>query len=135
MKMKAEVITYTEGEDPVQKVFDRLGDAAKGVTVYGNRVLVATAPHKDRSSGGIIFTDSIKAEGRYQGKVGLVLAIGPTAFQYDGSYQWEGPAPEVGSWVFFRTPDTWECGLNGVSCRFVRDELIVGEVDGPDAIW
>ena len=135
MKMKAQVITYAEGEDPKQKVMDALGDALKGVHVYGNRVLVATAPHKDRSAGGIILTDKMIEEERYQGKVGLVLALGPAAFKYDGSFEWEGRKPDIGSWVFFRTPDASEFGLHGVSCRFIRDELIVGEVDGPGSIW
>lgn len=133
--MKAQVLTYKDGEDPKKVIFDALGNAVEQISVYGNRVLVATAPHCERSKGGIIFTDKAVDENRYQGKVGLVLKLGEAAFKFDGSYDWVGAKPEVGSWVFYRVPDAWECGVNGVSCRFIRDEFIVGEVPFPEAIW
>lgn len=133
--MQAQVLTYTGEQDPKKIVTDAIGAALNGVTVFGNRVLVATAPHCERSRGGIIFTDKAVDENRYQGKVGLILKVGEGAFKFDGSYEWGGGKPAIGSWVFYRTPDSWECGLNGVSCRFIRDEYIVGEVNSPDAIW
>jgi co-chaperonin GroES (HSP10) len=133
--MQAQVLTYTVGQDPKKVVMDAVGSAIDEISVFGNRVLVATAPHCERSKGGIIFTDKAVDENKYQGKVGLVLKMGDAAFSYDGSYEWVGEKPEVGSWVFYRTPDSWECGLNGISCRFIRDEHIVGELNSPDAIW
>ena len=133
--MKAKIVTYTENQDPVQAILEEIGDSLNGIEVFGNRVLVATAPRCERSRGGIIFTDKNIDEERYQGKVGLILKMGEGAFKFDGSYEWVGPAPKVGDWVFYRTPDSWECGVSGVSCRFIRDEYIVGKVNSPDAIW
>lgn len=133
--MKAQVLKYTGDQCPKKVVMDTVGKALENVHVFGNRVLVATAPSCERSKGGIILTDKSVDENRYQGKVGLVLKMGEGAFKYDGSYEWEGKKPVVGSWVFYRTPDSWECGLGGVSCRFIRDEHIIGEVNSPDAIW
>jgi co-chaperonin GroES (HSP10) len=133
--MEAKVLRYKEGEDPKAVITEAIGNALNDVTVYGNRVLVATAPHCERSKGGILFTDGSIDENKYQGKVGLILKFGEGAFKYDGSYEWIGAKPVVGSWVFYRTPDSWECGLNGISCRFIRDEYIVGEVAAPNTVW
>ena len=133
--MKAQILTYVEGQDPKEIIFDAVKDDLPKLNIYGNRVLVATAPHMERSKGGIIFTDKVKEENRYQGKVGLVLKLGPSAFKYDGSYEWEGDKPVIGSWVFYRTPDSWECGIAGVSCRFIRDSYVIGEVAEPNMIW
>jgi co-chaperonin GroES (HSP10) len=128
--------SYKDGQDPRQVLFDLLKDALPLIEPpYGKRVLVATAPHRDRSAGGILYTDKRKDEGRYQGKVGLVLMIGPTAFKYDGQYDWEGPRPIIGDWVYYRPSDAFETGINGVPCRFVNDDLILGRVSDPEVIF
>lgn len=130
-----EIKTYADGEDPRNVVLNAIGKAIDSVEVFGSRVLVATAPHKDRSKGGIIFTDKRLDEGRYQGKVGLILKVGPSAFKYDGEFKWEGAIPEVGDWVCFRPSDSWESAINGLSCRFILDSLIVGRVHSPEDIY
>jgi co-chaperonin GroES (HSP10) len=128
--------TYEEGIDPRKVLFDLVKEHLNHIDApYGNRVLVATAPHCDKSSGGIIYTSKRVDEGRYQGKVGLILMTGPTAFKYDGMYDWEGPKPSVGDWVYYRPTDSYETGINGVPCRFIRDELIIGRVTEPEAIY
>ena len=138
--MQVKVPEYDAGEDPKAKIFEALGESLAGIAVYGNRVLIATAPHMTRSHGGILYTDKAKDEQRYQGKVGLVLAIGDSAFKFDGQFEWDGPVPSVGDWVFYRASDTFECGVrvkgnSGLSCRFIRDELILGRLEDPDLIW
>lgn len=133
--MQVSVIEYRKGEDPRAVINRRLADDAARVEVFGNRVLIATSPVLTASAGGIIFTDKTKNEERFQGKVGLILKVGPVAFKYDGSYPWEGPVPVVGDWVFYRASDTWECAIGGVSCRFIDDSMIVGRIPEPELIW
>lgn len=135
MSRRAEVLKYDGDQDPKQVVFDAVRDALANIELFGNRVLVATAPHLERTAGGIIMTDKTISEERFQGKTGLVLKLGETAFKYDGSFEWVGDAPVAGEWVFYRTPDSWECGVNGVSCRVIRDENIIGRVAAPGTIW
>jgi hypothetical protein len=36
--------------------------------------------------------------------------------------------------VFYRNADTHECSINKISCRFIKDHLIIGKVSAPDAI-
>jgi co-chaperonin GroES (HSP10) len=102
---------------------------------HGNRVLVATYVTRQRSKGGIIFTDKRKDASRFEGKVGLVIAVGPTAFRYDGAYEWEGPKPEVGDWIWYRASDAAERFIKDVSCRTIEDDRIEGSTDDPAAIF
>lgn len=139
--MKVEVLSYTVGvDDPKKVITDKVeSHVKKGIrNLLGNRVLVATAPHAIASKGGILFTQKTKDEQRYQGTVGLVLAMGPTAFWYEddeGKFSNEGPRAEVGDWVWFRNADTWECGINEVSCRIIKDNMILGILDDPEVVW
>ena len=138
-RSKPQALKYSYGvDDPKQVILDALGDALQYIPdIYGNLVLVATAPTPE-SYGSIIRPDGNLEEGRYQGKVGLILGWGPTAFKYDPafpSYPWEGPKPNVHDFVFYRTSDAWEIGINGVSCRFIADDCIKGCVTEIEVVW
>jgi co-chaperonin GroES (HSP10) len=131
----AKVIEYTEGEDPKEAVLRELGDALDSFTsMYSNTVLLVTAPTMAKSKGGIIFSDKTKGEERFQGKVGLIVMIGEVAFNDPEIWPDETTCPVVGDWVFYRNADTHECKINGISCRFIKDHLIIGKVSTPDAI-
>jgi hypothetical protein len=138
-RTKAEQLVYAIGtDDPKKVVLDALADSLNFIPdLYGAQVLVATAPSPNKR-GSFIMPDKTNDEGRYQGKVGLVLGWGPKAFKYDPqypSYPWDGPKPELGDWVFYTASDSWECGINGVSCRFILDDCIRGRVTDIEVIW
>ena len=56
-----------------------VGDLS-GVEVFNTQVLVAVYIRPEKTSGGIIRPDSVREEDKYQGKVGLLLKKGRTAF-------------------------------------------------------
>ena len=133
--MYVQVLTYVEGQDPKEVVLSKLKEAIGKIEVYGDRVLVATAPAREASKGGVLFTQKAKDENRFQAKSGLILKMGEDAFKYNGRYEAKGPHPEVGDWVFYRTSDSMECGILGSSCRIILSDLIMGKVSDPDLIW
>jgi hypothetical protein len=112
------------------------------------------------TSGGIIMTQRTSEEDRWQGKVGLVLRVGPLAFDFeevlayvesameDGVQHAEAREqahrefgiPQVGDWVAYRGSETWETGIEVArstfaSCRFVFDDAIVARVENPSVIY
>jgi hypothetical protein len=140
--MNIKQLEYKPGvEDPKEVVLARVGaELEKFPEIYGSRVLVATAPSASTlgRSGLLVATDKQKDEGRWQGKVGLILKLGTTAFENDPrfpSYEWKGPKPSVGDWVFYRTSDAWETGIGGISCRHIWDADIVGRITDIEAIY
>jgi hypothetical protein len=138
-RKQPQALTYKYGvDDPSEVILTSLGSAIENIPdIYGSEVLVATAPTPE-SYGLILRPDNNLAEGRYQGKVGMILGWGPTAFLYDPrypSYKWEGPKPSIHDFVFYRTSDAWEVGVNGVSCRFITDDCIKGRVTDIEVIW
>jgi hypothetical protein len=138
-KTQPQALKYKYGtDDPATVIKDALGEALNHLPdIYGSLVLVATAP-TPASYGSILRPDNNLAEGRYQGKVGMILGWGPSAFKYDPqypSYEWDGPKPSVGDFVCYRTSDAWEVGINGVSCRFILDACIKGRVTDIEVVW
>jgi co-chaperonin GroES (HSP10) len=129
-----DLATCGSSEEQKEVLLAKLGDLS-GQQPLGCRVLVATYVGADRSAGGILFTDKRKDAARYEGKVGLVLAVGPTAFRYDGAFPWEGPTPQVGQWVWYRASDGPERWIRHVSCRTISDDLIEGITTDPTAIY
>ena len=138
-RTKAEQLVYViDKDDPRKIVLEAIADGLDFIPeIYGSLVLVATAPSPNKR-GSFIMPDKTNDEGRYQGKVGLILAWGPNAFKFDPqypNYNWEGPKPSIGDWVFYKASDSWECGINGVSCRFIEDSCIKGRVTDIEVVW
>jgi co-chaperonin GroES (HSP10) len=130
----ARVLEYQDGQDPKGVVWEALGGALKDLTLYRNDVLLVTSPIMAKSKGGIILADKTKNEERFQGKFGLIVQMGEVAFNDDEIWPNESTRPVVGDWVFYRNADTHECSINKISCRFIKDHLIIGKVSAPDAI-
>ena len=89
----------------------------------------------EKTKSGIILSDQTRSEDRYQGKVGLVLKKGPTAFVDPDNKWFVDTDVEVGDWVYFRVTDGWSINVHGVSCRMLEDTDIRGSTKYPDAVW
>jgi co-chaperonin GroES (HSP10) len=128
------VIEYGGDEDPRQKVLDIIMPMIEGIELYRNEVLLVTAPNRTMSSGGIYIPEGRKTEQRWQGKTGLVVALGEIAFQDDKLWPDAARRPKVGDWVLFATPNAPECSINGYSCRFIDDDKVRGRCSAPDSV-
>jgi len=121
-------------EDPKEFIHKEIG-SVDDIGVFNNQLLVAIYMRPQKTKSGIILSDSTREEDRYQGKVGLVLKKGPTAF-VDPDHKWFVDTDvEVGDWVYFRVTDGWSINVHGVSCRMLEDTDIRGSTKYPDAVW
>ncbi len=116
----------------------RVGFISDHVQVPGPKILVAIYYRPMKTSGGII-NPGAKEEDSHQGKIGLVLKMGPLAFAEDSNHAWEGVSPKVGDWVQFRVGDTapWRMGRDSKlpHLRYVEDVNVLAIWDRPDLVW
>lgn len=135
--MSQTIVQLAGADDPKQALIDKVSGVIDGVTLLGEQLLLATYIRSNRTKGGIYLTEKAMEEDRFQGKVGLLLKCGPTAFKYDetGQYAFEGEPPALHSWLVYRASEGWEIGLNGVSCRIISARYIRMIVDNPTVIW
>ena len=121
-------------KDPKQELFDKLGDLSD-VEVFNNQIILATYVRPEKTKGGIIVTDNFRSEDLYQGKIGLLVAKGHSAFQEETG-EWFGDSTfDLGDWLVFRPSDGWNITIHGVPCRILSDTQVKGRVKSPDSIF
>jgi len=122
--------------DPKITLKESVGDISN-VEIFNNQVLVAVyiRPNKTKLGGKDFYlTDNVVDEDRFQGKVGLLLKKGSTAFvESDGWFV--NTTFELDDWLVFKPSDGWSLTVNGVLCRIIEDINVRGRVDTPDRVW
>ena len=141
MRVNLRQLAQAANRDPKRALLDAAGPLID-YEVFHNLVLVATYVPPEKI-GSIIIADRSMAEARFQGKMGLVLKVGPTAFIDDPRVKFGGVTVEPGDWVLYRPSDAMELfikdytGLanDGLSCRLIEDAFIKGRVSNPALIY
>lgn len=132
--MQALRISDADKQFAKQEIRDRVKDDLSGCTLLGARILVGIYQRPEKTSSGIYITDRAKDEDIWQGKVGLILAMGPHAFVEDETHKWPGTLPKVGDWVLARGSDTWQLMVGKQHCRMIEDVDVRMVVPQPD-VW
>jgi co-chaperonin GroES (HSP10) len=120
--------------DPAQEIWAKVG-TVDNLDLFFSQVLIGIYQRPETTRSGIILTSRTLDEDIYQGKVGLVLKIGPTAFKDEGDLKFHGQTVKVGDWIVFRPSDGWQISINKTECRMLRDVDVKATVSTPDAIW
>lgn len=120
--------------DPREEILKTIGNL-KGFELFGNQVLLAVYKRPEKTKSGIILTGTTRQEDEYQGKAGLVLAKGPSAFVSDDNYNFHGQNVEVGDWVAIFVSDGRKIMIGDQLCRIIEDQHIRLRIPAPDAIY
>jgi hypothetical protein len=145
-----------KAEDQKAAIIEALGDSLDHLTLTGNDTIIAVYIEREVNKGGIIMPDERLKESLYQSKVGLVVAAGPDAFRFRGSFPWVSPRPDeidedgkltdayairackhtpkAGDWVVHFPTDSKLFGLRGVPCRYSLDSTVKMITTAPDEI-
>lgn len=130
----AQAISMVHLADPRTMITEECAPFMEGLSVLGARVLVAVYVPPESTKGGIILTTNIRTESNYQGKVGLILALGPIAFQDDPTHRFGSHTPKVGDWVVFNVGDTFGLELGKRRARNIEDVDVHMIITDPDSI-
>lgn len=114
-------VEYDHEIDPKQAIWDKVGDLS-GVEIFGNDILVALYTPPEKTKSGLIIADSTRDEFRFQGKCGLILKMGGTAFIDESGDKFRDI--KIGDWAVFRPSDGWPFQLNTMKSRIAKDSII-----------
>ena len=110
--------------------------------VFHNQVLVVKFIRKTvGSSGSLLSSEQTQTEDKWQGKCGMVVKLGPSAFQDEGNIQFYGKSVKAGDWVLYRNTDGWDFDYYPLTsnekfpCRVLQDAEIKAVVTRPDLVW
>ncbi len=131
-------------KNPVQEFVDRI-EALNGMPdfeVFHHRLIVAKFIRTHAgASGSILTSKQTQLEDQYQGKIGLVVKVGPGAFQDQGEIAFRDVTVSPGDWVFYRMGDgndfdyLAEGSNEKIHMRMLEDVDIKGRVKNPNSIW
>ena len=116
--------------DPAEHLRDQLGDIS-AIELTNNQFMVAVYIRPEMTKGGIALPKSVRDEDRFQGKVGLIVKMGPEAFRDPDGKWFSGLRVDVGDWVVFRPSDGWGITIRGAGCKADRGVLcrVLDDVD------
>ena len=128
------VMKMEHKDAPEDVILDQIGDISD-YELFHNRILVGVYQRPKKTAGGIHLPDQVTKEDHFQGKVGLVLKVGPGAFKDDALNKFHGATVKPGDWVVFKTSDGWPAKINGSLVRHLEDAHIVARVPAPDYVY
>lgn len=109
--------------EAAKEIMSQVGDLSN-IEIFGSQVLIAPYIRPTRTKSGLHVPTAVAKDDTWQGKVGLVLKIGPTAFDPDNLKQFGGRAPAVGEWVFHDVKACFQLHVKGDGAKrgAMRDE-------------
>lgn len=120
--------------DSRQALLDAVGDL-NGIELFHNQILVAIYVRPEKTAGGIIRPGTNVQEDEYQGKVGLVVKKGPSAFLDNDDEDFQGQNVTIGDWVVFRVGDGWQLTIRDTACRILTDRTVRMKIGNPGDIF
>lgn len=131
------VIKMQHKADPKGELLKKVGDISD-IEVLNDKVLIAIYEHEGVTKGGIITGVRTGTESKFQGKVGLILAMGPCV-NPEGKDALRGCYFNVGDWVAVNASDglSMNAGAHGndTMLRLLSEANIHIRVKAPDSIW
>lgn len=130
-------LTHDSADEAAREILARVGDL-KGWTPLNYQILIAAYVRPDevtlRNGAKFILPQKTVAEDVWQGKLGLVLAMGASACMSDRYREFVGPQPVVGSWVLVAPTEGIKFQINDQQVRLINDDKILMLAPGPRGV-
>jgi len=99
----------------------------------GYRILIAMPPEKEKTDGGIFFTEEQRSREATASIIGYVMKLGPDAYQDKVKFP-SGAWCKEGDWVMFRSYSGTRYKVKGQEFRHINDDTIDGVIIDPTLI-
>ena len=99
----------------------------------GWRILVLPYKAKEKTKGGIILSDKTVTESQIATNCGLVLDMGPAAYNDKDKFP-NGPWCKKKDWVLFARYAGSRIYIDGGEIRVLNDDEILGTIEDPEDI-
>src|ERR1700677_4257486 len=125
-------VAMLHNTDPRQEIIDKFGASLEGFEILNNEVLIATYMRPETTKGGIILTPKVLGEDVFQGKVGLVVKVGPSC---------DFPTVPIAlhDWVMIKSSDGLALeilsGNEKIPCRLAMDKFVRVKLSNPELVW
>ena len=108
-------------------------EASKLPKPTGWRILVLPHRGQGKTKGGVLLSDQTVEETQVATNVGLVLAVGPDAYNDKERFP-NGPWCKKDDWVIFARYAGSRLNIEGGELRILNDDEILGTTNDPESI-
>ena len=116
-----------------KKKKEEIPETSKLPVPTGWRILVLPHRGKGKTKGGVILSDKTVEETQIATNVGLVLSVGPDAYNDKERFP-NGPWCKKKDWVIFARYAGSRLNIEGGELRILNDDEILGITDDPESI-
>ena len=116
-----------------EKKEKNIPEASKLPKPTGWRLLVLPHRGQGKTKGGVLLSDKTVEETQIATNVGLVLAIGPDAYNDKERFP-NGAWCKKNDWVIFARYAGSRLNIEGGELRILNDDEILGTTDDPESI-
>ena len=116
-----------------KKKKEEIPEASKLPVPTGWRILVLPHRGKGKTKGGVLLSDKTVEETQIATNVGLVLSVGPDAYNDKERFP-NGPWCKEKDWVIFARYAGSRLNIEGGELRILNDDEILGTTDDPESI-
>ena len=116
-----------------KKKEEQIPEASKLPVPTGWRILVLPHRGQGKTKGGVLLSDKTVEETQIATNVGLVLAVGPDAYNDKERFP-NGPWCKEKDWVIFARYAGSRLNIEGGELRILNDDEILGTTDDPENI-
>ena len=120
-------------EKEKKKKEKQIPEASKLPIPTGWRILVFPHRGQGKTKGGVLLSDKTVEETQIATNVGLVLAVGPDAYNDKERFP-NGPWCKEKDWVIFARYAGSRLNIEGGELRILNDDEILGTTDDPENI-
>ena len=120
-------------EKEKKKKEKQIPEASKLPIPTGWRILVLPHRGQGKTKGGVLLSDKTVEETQIATNVGLVLAVGPDAYNDKERFP-NGPWCKEKDWVIFARYAGSRLNIEGGELRILNDDEILGTTDDPESI-
>ena len=99
----------------------------------GWRLLVLPFTPKEKTKGGVIFTQESLDKIRISTNCGYVIKLGPLAYNDKEKYP-TGPWGKKGDWVIFARYAGSRLPIEGGEVRLLNDDEVLGTIENPESV-
>jgi co-chaperonin GroES (HSP10) len=117
-----------QGDQKVE-LLKRLEDGPAKVEAVGHQIVSVIWMRPAKTAKGIYLTDDTKDEDIWQGKVSLVVAVGPDA--YNGGVH---ARCKEGDWIVTNPIAGQKLRVNNAYVRIINDDQVLAVVNGPQGV-
>ena len=112
--------------DTIKEVADELPEPS------GYRILLLPFTPKEKTKGGILFSQEQLDKARIATTCGYVLKMGDLAYQDKDKF--DKPWCKVGDWVMFARYAGSRLPIEGGEVRIINDDEVLGTIKDPESI-